>query len=152
MEQLRLNSSLQDIPARPRPNRSTHKLLILVHREHQDTHLGRLFFYLAGSFNSTDLRRADVHDDQVWSPVEGESDGLLRAVRRFYYDTITHAAVPLRFLIELVGADRVLLATDIPFDMQNLSFEDYLAQIGLDGDALVAINGANAAALFGLDT
>jgi aminocarboxymuconate-semialdehyde decarboxylase len=71
-------------------------------------------------------------------------------LRRFYYDTITHAPTPLRFLVDLVGADHVLLGTDIPFDMQDLSFADYLGQIGLHQDQLAAINGANASALYRL--
>jgi aminocarboxymuconate-semialdehyde decarboxylase len=71
-------------------------------------------------------------------------------LRRFFYDTITHAPTPLRFLVDLVGADRVVLGTDIPFDMQDLYFEDYLGQIGLGNDELAAINGANASALYRL--
>lgn len=38
-------------------------------------------------------------------------------LRRFYYDTIIHAPGPLAFLIETVGADRVMLGSDFPFDM-----------------------------------
>ncbi|MCL4186894.1 MAG: amidohydrolase family protein [Rhodobacteraceae bacterium] len=37
--------------------------------------------------------------------------------RRFHYDTITHDPVALRFLIDRVGADRVLLGSDYCFDM-----------------------------------
>ena len=38
-------------------------------------------------------------------------------LRRFYYDTITHDPRALRYLIDLVGADRVTIGTDAPFDM-----------------------------------
>jgi aminocarboxymuconate-semialdehyde decarboxylase len=38
-------------------------------------------------------------------------------LRRFTYDTISHAAEPLRYLIGLVGADRVMLGSDYCFDM-----------------------------------
>jgi len=38
-------------------------------------------------------------------------------LRRFYYDTIIFAPGPLAFLIETVGADRVMLGSDFPFDM-----------------------------------
>jgi len=38
-------------------------------------------------------------------------------LRRFTYDTISHAAEPLRYLIRLVGADRVMLGSDYCFDM-----------------------------------
>jgi aminocarboxymuconate-semialdehyde decarboxylase len=35
----------------------------------------------------------------------------------FYYDIITHYAPTLQYLIDLVGADHVMLGTDYPFDM-----------------------------------
>ncbi len=38
-------------------------------------------------------------------------------LRRFYYDALTHDARALRYLIDLVGSDRVVLGTDAPFDM-----------------------------------
>lgn len=71
-------------------------------------------------------------------------------LRRFYYDTITHAPVPLQFLVRLVGADRVVIGTDIPFDMQDLYIEDYLKQTGFDDNTLDIINGENAVDLFHL--
>jgi aminocarboxymuconate-semialdehyde decarboxylase len=36
---------------------------------------------------------------------------------RFYFDTITHSGEALRYLIDLVGPDRVLLGSDYCFDM-----------------------------------
>lgn len=38
-------------------------------------------------------------------------------LRRFYYDTITHNPSALEYLINLVGADRVVLGSDYCFDM-----------------------------------
>ncbi|MGH7368160.1 MAG: amidohydrolase family protein [Candidatus Rokuibacteriota bacterium] len=38
-------------------------------------------------------------------------------LRRFTYDTISHDAAALRYLIDTVGADRVMLGTDFCFDM-----------------------------------
>lgn len=40
-----------------------------------------------------------------------------RYLRRFTYDTISHSPRLLKFLIELVGADRVMLGSDYCFDM-----------------------------------
>jgi aminocarboxymuconate-semialdehyde decarboxylase len=40
-------------------------------------------------------------------------------MRRFYYDSLTHDARALRYLVELVGADRVVIGTDAPFDMAD---------------------------------
>ena len=36
---------------------------------------------------------------------------------RFYYDTILHSAAALEFLIGQIGADRIALGSDYPFDM-----------------------------------
>ncbi len=38
-------------------------------------------------------------------------------LRRFTYDTISHAPEPLRYLIDLVGADRVMIGSDYCFDL-----------------------------------
>jgi aminocarboxymuconate-semialdehyde decarboxylase len=38
-------------------------------------------------------------------------------LQRFYFDTITHEPQALRYLIELVGAARIVVGTDSPFDM-----------------------------------
>ena len=39
-------------------------------------------------------------------------------LRRFYYDTITHHPKVLRYLVDLVGADRIVLGSDYDQDMQ----------------------------------
>lgn len=36
---------------------------------------------------------------------------------RFYYDSILHDPRPLRYLVDMAGADRVALGSDYPFDM-----------------------------------
>jgi len=38
-------------------------------------------------------------------------------LKRFYFDTITHDPQALRYLIGLVGAERIVVGTDAPFDM-----------------------------------
>ena len=38
-------------------------------------------------------------------------------VRRFYYDALIHDTRALRYLIDLVGADRIAIGTEAPFDM-----------------------------------
>ncbi len=38
------------------------------------------------------------------------------ALRRLYFDTILHHPPALRYLIDLVGADRIVLGTDYPFE------------------------------------
>src|ERR1700730_3242075 len=42
------------------------------------------------------------------------------SLTRLYYDSILHSKTALEFLVGSVGADRVLLGSDYPFDMGNL--------------------------------
>ena len=44
-------------------------------------------------------------------------------LRRFYYDTITYDLEALRFLVELVGSDRVVVGTDNQFVAATQNFE-----------------------------
>jgi aminocarboxymuconate-semialdehyde decarboxylase len=41
-------------------------------------------------------------------------------LRRLYYDTVTFDPAPLRYLIDLVGAERLLLGSDFPFEMGDV--------------------------------
>lgn len=105
----------------------------------------------AGGFMPYQIGRLD-HGFRVRSETSAVIDSPPSSyLRRFYFDTITHANVPLKFLVELVGADRVVLGTDIPFDMADLHFADYLAATELDEQTVRAITGDNASRIFHLD-
>lgn len=74
----------------------------------------------------------------------------LEYLRSVYVDTVVHEPQVLRFLIDLLGADHILLGTDHPFEMGD---DDPLATIratpGITDDEVAAISGGNAAALLG---
>lgn len=72
------------------------------------------------------------------------------AFGQLYFDTITHDTAALRYLVERVGADRVVLGTDMPFDMSLDRPMEALAE-ALDADTAAAVADANPAKLFGLD-
>lgn len=72
-------------------------------------------------------------------------------IRRFYFDTITHASDRLNPLIDWVGADRVVLGTDIPFDMADLDFTQKFAEADLDGQVVETICSGNAKRILGLE-
>lgn len=78
------------------------------------------------------------------------SSSPLRLLRRFYFDTLTHDLDALRFLVAKVGAERVTIGTDAPFDMAE---EDPLAMInalpGLSARDRDRILGLNALKLLG---
>lgn len=72
-------------------------------------------------------------------------------LRRFYYDTITHAHPALEYLINLVGPDRVVLGSDFCFDMSyDRPVEIVTEHAGLSEDDQALILSGNAKRLLGL--
>jgi len=72
-------------------------------------------------------------------------------LRRFTYDTISHAPQSLRYLIELVGADRVMLGSDYCFDMGYERPVEVITRLQtLTRDERAKILGGNAARLLRL--
>lgn len=67
---------------------------------------------------------------------------------RFYFDTVVHADLPLRFLVELVGCERVMVGTDLPFDMADVRFMEHLRALENEDSQQEAIRGRNALRLF----
>ncbi len=72
-------------------------------------------------------------------------------LRRVFADTITHGDRQLAFLIAAAGADRVLLGTDLPYDMADPEPRARLGRLGLPEAEVRAISSHNAARLLGLD-
>jgi len=72
-------------------------------------HAGGAFPYLAGRLERGQRVRPEAKET-ARRPV---ADYL----RRFTYDTISHSPDALRFLVDTVGADRVMLGSDYCFDM-----------------------------------
>ncbi|MEN3279058.1 MAG: aminocarboxymuconate-semialdehyde decarboxylase [Solirubrobacteraceae bacterium] len=102
---------------------------------------GYLPFYPARSDHAWRVR------PEVSTPEHAPSSYL----RRLYFDSLVHEPELLAALVERVGADRVLMGSDFPFDMGN---PDPVAHVhatpGLDDAARAAICGATAAELLGL--
>lgn len=72
-------------------------------------------------------------------------------LRRFYYDCIVYTEAALRFLIDTVGADRVLFGTDWPYDMAlDWPVSWILAMQSLSQDEKEAILWKNLERLLGL--
>jgi len=71
-------------------------------------------------------------------------------LHRFHFDSLTHDSRSLAFLIERVGAGRVMIGTDAPFDMAETDPLGRLAAVaGLSEDDRERILGGNALALLG---
>jgi aminocarboxymuconate-semialdehyde decarboxylase len=71
-------------------------------------------------------------------------------LRRFTYDTISHAPEPLRYLINIVGADRVILGSDYCFDMGYEHPVKVVTSLKLSRTDQEKILGGNAARLLRL--
>jgi aminocarboxymuconate-semialdehyde decarboxylase len=94
------------------------------------------------------LRHAVSFQPQARARLQGSLDDSLR---RFYYDTVTFDADLLRSLIDYVGAERVLLGSDHPFDMGTDRPVEEVRALGLPADLESAVLGGNAARLLGLE-
>jgi len=53
-------------------------------------------------------------------------------LKRFHFDTLTHAPQALRYLVGLVGAERLVLGTDAPFDMGDENPRETLSVLSKD--------------------
>jgi aminocarboxymuconate-semialdehyde decarboxylase len=73
------------------------------------------------------------------------------SIRRFMFDTVTHDPALLRDVVEAVGADRVLLGSDYPFDMADPHPVETVRRAGLDPDEEEALLSGNAQRLLALE-
>ncbi len=64
--------------------------------------------------------------------------------KRFYYDTILHSAPVLEFMIGHVGADRVMLGSDYPYDMAMLDCANHVKGLNISAADKTTILGAKA--------
>ncbi len=72
-------------------------------------------------------------------------------LQRLYYDSITHSDEGLKFLVDRVGVDRVLLGDDFPFDMGPADPVGWINSLHcLNSFEKRRILGENAAALLGI--
>lgn len=82
-----------------------------------DRHPGlRILASHGGGYLTTYLGRAD-HGWKVREDVQACADLPSSYMKRLYFDSLVHTPQALRMLVTAVGADRVLLGSDFPFDM-----------------------------------
>lgn len=71
-------------------------------------------------------------------------------LKQVYVDTVVHDPAVLRYLVGYMGADRVMLGTDYPFEMGDSDPVRFVESVpGVDAEAVAAITGGNAAHIFG---
>jgi aminocarboxymuconate-semialdehyde decarboxylase len=77
----------------------------------------------------------------------GDPDAALNAM---YYDTIVQDPRALRYLADVVGADRIMMGSDMPFPIGDLAPLKIVQETPFSASERAAINGGLAGRLFGL--
>jgi aminocarboxymuconate-semialdehyde decarboxylase len=101
-------------------------------------HGGGYFPYQGGRLRHARTVRPELADspEDPWAYLD-----------RIWFDIITHDTAALAYLVQRVGADRVVVGTDLPFDMAPPEPMRLLAE-AVDEDTAARIAEANAAALY----
>jgi aminocarboxymuconate-semialdehyde decarboxylase len=105
-------------------------------------HGGGFLPYHIGRFDRAHETRPEARVDDAGLPS--------RYLRRFLYDTLVQRPEALRYLVQLVGHDRVMLGSDHPFWMGDPDPLRVVREAGLDPATEAAIFGENAAQIFRL--
>jgi aminocarboxymuconate-semialdehyde decarboxylase len=88
------------------------------------------------------LKRNATITPGIGDPVE--------ALGRIYTDTIVHDARVLKFVVEMMGTERLMLGSDMPFPIGDLEPMKVVVGAGLNAAQTESINGGLAAKLFRL--
>lgn len=106
--------------------------------------LPRAQYFWGGSWNEepVDLTRAVMHDDGP-SPLE--------LARQFWYDSMVFDRRAIRFLIDLLGSDRLLVGSDFPAMLREEPAGRTLRSMELEPQEWEDISGANAFRWLGID-
>ena len=94
-------------------------------------HGGGALPYLHGRLDRGFKQRPEINTVIPKPPIE--------YLKQFYFDTITHDPLVLNHLVDLVGADRVLLGSDYPFDMGNENPVELVraAKLGAENEKMI---------------
>jgi aminocarboxymuconate-semialdehyde decarboxylase len=101
------------------------------------THGGGFLPYQIGRLDRGYKAKPDVTALSVDSPPSA-------FLRRFYYDTVLHSTEAVRFLVERVGGDRVVLGSDYPFPMGDPEPVVTVRDSALDDTTTAGVLGGNA--------
>ena len=66
-------------------------------------------------------------------------------LKKFYFDSIVHSVAALQYLIQVVGADRVVVGTDYPMAMGDFEPVRKINSLNLTDEERSQVLGANAA-------
>ena len=106
--------------------------------------LPRAHYFWAGTWNEEPAtpERAAGQGRRPHSPIE--------YARRYWYDTCVFDRRALRYLIEMIGPDRLLVGTDFPAMPREQPAGKTLRSLGLPGDVLNGITWHNCFRFLGI--
>ena len=120
----------------------------LIHSGALDRHPGlEVVLVHAGGFMPYQLGRLDHAFEVRREPRVAIDRPPSSYLDRFWFDSITHSDASLDFLVSLVGTERIVLGTDLPFDMGDPVPLERIKRVGIDPNEL----GATAASLLGIE-
>jgi aminocarboxymuconate-semialdehyde decarboxylase len=88
-------------------------------------------------------RNFELRRDEVADPRAGFA--------RLFFDSVVYDPEPLRYLVELAGAEHVLLGSDYPFPIMDARPREVVRRANFDEAVVDAIMSVNAGRLFALD-
>ena len=92
--------------------------------------------------------------DHAWG-ARKDCRGRLRnppteSLRRVYFDSVVFTFHQLEYLVDLYGADRILMGSDYPFDMADYDLAGHVADSSLSDGDKVLVAGGNAERILGI--
>lgn len=106
--------------------------------------LPRAHYFWSGSWNEGSMDR-----ERAFAPDDGPSP--FDYARRFYYDSLVFDRRTLRYLVDLLGADRLLVGSDFPTMAREEPSGRSLSEIGLSHDQWEDVSWRNAMRWLGRD-
>ena len=64
-------------------------------------------------------------------------------LKKIYFDTVVFTPHQLKYLVDVFGADKILMGTDYPYDMAESDPIGHVVSSGLDNASIAAITGGN---------
>jgi aminocarboxymuconate-semialdehyde decarboxylase len=118
----------------------------LVSSGHVTKYVNAKFFVPMGAaglpFVLGRLKRNAAITKGVGDPVEG--------LARLYTDTILHDARVLKFVVEMIGTERLMMGSDSPFPIGDMQPAKIVEQAGVTAAQAASINGGLAEKVFGI--
>ncbi|MFP6889994.1 MAG: amidohydrolase family protein [Nitrospinota bacterium] len=109
------------------------------------------FIFLHGGGTAPILAGRFIHGWEVRPECQKIKRSPLEYMRsHFYFDALVFHPPIVRFLVDLMGSDRIMLGTDLAYDMTDTNIVQTLESAGLSDEEYAQITHLNAEELFGL--